>query len=124
MLVAQCQGLDVLRDLTHAGDMDDKHAAGNTPSANTPGQTSNEGHTGNLGDLTDVSHTFDQTNGLVDGLSGDADQPEQADSAAEDVDETVEETVPAVPVPPSGTSQNAVPVVVDPPEDEDEDPNP
>jgi hypothetical protein len=31
---------------------------------------------GNIGDLGDVAHPFDQTNGIVDGLDGNADDPE------------------------------------------------
>ncbi|WP_022887014.1 hypothetical protein [Glaciibacter superstes] len=43
----------------------------------------------NLGDLGDVSHPFDQTNGIVDGLEGNSDgQAEEntSDSTKSDVD--------------------------------------
>lgn len=41
----------------------------------------------------DAAHPFDQTNGIVDGLDGDAGSPENADDRMDD-----ESTVPVVPV--------------------------
>ncbi|GAB2529410.1 hypothetical protein [Paramicrobacterium agarici] len=74
------------------------------------------GRTGNLGDLTDVGHTFDQTNGLVDGLSGDADDPENVDDRVGETDAT---DVPVAAVAPGGTSQGAVPIMIDDADEEE-----
>jgi len=38
----------------------------------------------NIGDLGDVAHPFDQTNGIVDGLDGNADDPETFNERDED----------------------------------------
>ena len=41
-----------------------------------------------LGDLADdAAHPFDQTNGLIDGLEGDADEPEKFEERVEENDE-------------------------------------
>ncbi|MEP6843810.1 MAG: hypothetical protein ABJA11_09825 [Pseudolysinimonas sp.] len=42
----------------------------------------------------DVSHPFDQTNGLVDGLEGDADDPEVFDKTEEATEPTVTKVLP------------------------------
>ncbi|AYG04656.1 hypothetical protein [Gryllotalpicola protaetiae] len=36
----------------------------------------------------DAAHPFDQTNGIVEGLEGDADSPEEADKKTENVNST------------------------------------
>lgn len=38
----------------------------------------------NIGDLGDIGHPFDQTNGIVEGLDGDADDPETYNKREED----------------------------------------
>ena len=53
----------------------------------------------NLGDLGDVSHPFDQTNGLIDGLEGNSDgfaDPADTDAARRDADDTDDGIVPPV----------------------------
>jgi hypothetical protein len=54
------------------------------PEANDGGMSDeeNEEHRSKLSDLGDTGHLFDQTNGVVDGLDGDADSPEQVDKRA------------------------------------------
>ncbi|SEB61210.1 hypothetical protein SAMN04489806_1283 [Paramicrobacterium humi] len=54
----------------HAGDVDPQDAERDESTATEDG---------NLGSLSDVGHTFDQTNGLVDGLEGNADDPDKVD---------------------------------------------
>lgn len=66
--------------MTNESFNEEADAAGDTTPANK-----------NLGDLGDVSHPFDQTNGIVDGLEGDTDgmaEEKRSDSAESDVEAT------------------------------------
>jgi hypothetical protein len=67
------------------------HATGNEDVSGTErsvaaGHEPEPVHEDNLGSLGDVGHTFDQTNGLVDGLEGNSDGFAQDNDEGDDVD--------------------------------------
>jgi len=51
-----------------------------TPATGTTGGSDAAPARGNLGDLGDPAHPFDQTNGIVEGLQGDSDEADAGDT--------------------------------------------
>lgn len=91
--------------------MNGKHAADDQ-------SATDDDRKGNLGDLNDdIGHTFDQTNGLVDGLGGDANEPEEVNDR---LDEQGEGSTPVVAVAPGGTSGTVMPVNIGDPDNGDD----
>jgi hypothetical protein len=70
--------------------------------------------------VADAAHPFDQTNGVVEGLEGDADDPEQADKKTGDGDGIA---FLAAPAPGSQMPGGAIPVKIDPDSDSEDDPD-
>jgi hypothetical protein len=67
-------------------------------------------HESKLSDLADAGHIFDQTNGVVEGLEGDADTPEQVEKRTGNGSAT---GVAAAPVPGTQMPGAAIPVRTD-----------